>query len=192
MRASTARAFGYDALRARPIPPSLVRALQVVLDARCHEVSRKEGIMKVSDIMTANLASCSPDTAAPEIARMMCDHDCGAIPVLDEHKRPVGVVTDRDIACRAVASGRDLTAVDAHDIMSRPVITISSDASLGECRDLMERHQIRRVLVVDASGTCCGIVAQADIAQHASRKQAGEVVRVVSRSHSQRGATVVI
>lgn len=142
--------------------------------------------MKVSEIMTGDVASCRADTKLPEVARMMCDCDCGAIPVLDEQSRPIGVVTDRDMACRAVALGKDVTGIEAREIMSRPVVTISPSADIDECCQVMEGHQLRRILVVDRSGVCCGIVAQADVAQAVSRKEAGEVVREVSKSHAPR------
>jgi CBS domain-containing protein len=142
--------------------------------------------MKVADIMTADVAACRPDTKLPEIARSMCDNDCGAIPILDDQRRPIGVVTDRDIACRAVALGGDIANVEAREIMSRPVVTVAGNTDLDECRQLMEGHQLRRILVVDRAGTCCGIVAQADITQAVSRKEAGKVVREVSKSHAPR------
>ena len=148
--------------------------------------------MKVSEVMSANVVTCRLDAKLPEIARLMCDNDCGAIPVLDARKQPAGVVTDRDIACRAVALGKDVSAIEAREIMSRPVVTVSLGASLEACCDAMERHQVRRVLVVDRAGACCGIVAQADVAQSGTRREAGELVRAVSKANARREASTSV
>jgi CBS domain-containing protein len=136
--------------------------------------------MQVREVMTSDPVSCSADTTLREAATLMVDNDCGEIPVLDSRQYPIGVVTDRDIACRAVAEGRSPdTAV--REIMSSPVITTTPESSLEDCCAALEDNQIRRVPVVDANGRCCGIVAQADIALHASPKEIAEVLRDVSQ-----------
>jgi CBS domain-containing protein len=112
---------------------------------------------------------------------MMAEHDCGEIPVLDESGRPEGVVTDRDIACRAVAQGKDPKNTGARDVMSSPVITTTPDESLEDCCAQMEENQIRRMPVVDDSGACCGMVAQADIVKAASEDEIAELLRDVSQ-----------
>ena len=137
--------------------------------------------MQVQEIMTRNPACCAPDANLEEVARLMADHDCGEIPVLDEQGRPLGVVTDRDIACRAVAEGKDPKQTAAGEVMTSPAVTTTQDASVEDCCAQMEQHQIRRVPVVDASGGCCGMVAQADIARRGSEHETAELVRDVSR-----------
>ena len=137
--------------------------------------------MNVKEIMTPAPAVCRPETPLQEVARTMVSCDCGAIPVVGPSGTGlVGIVTDRDIVVRGVAEGRNPLSLTAGDCMTTPPITISEDASLDECTDLMEERKIRRVAVIDHSGSLCGIVAQADIARHASRKEAGELVRDVS------------
>ena len=138
--------------------------------------------MRVNDIMTTNIQSCEPTSSVRDAARLMCQGDCGSIPILDAQRRPVGILTDRDIACRGVAEGRDMSSLQVREIMSQPVVTVSPEASLDDCCDILEEHQLRRVLVVDEQGCCCGIVAQADIARHASKKETAEVVKEVSKS----------
>jgi len=81
---------------------------------------------------------------------------------------------------RAVAEGRNPLTLKAKDCMTSPAISIGEDASLNECTDLMESKKVRRMPVVDKSGNLVGIVAQADVARHASQKEAGELVRDVS------------
>ena len=136
--------------------------------------------MKIQDIMSTSPACCGPETNLREVARLMVDHDCGEIPVVNGGK-PVGVITDRDIAARAVAQGRNPLELTARDCMSSPAITVNPDTDVKDCCDTMEKHQIRRVPVVDASGNCCGMVSQADIAQHASARKTAEVVKQVSQ-----------
>lgn len=138
--------------------------------------------MRVKEIMTSDPACCTADTPLPEVARMMIDNDCGEIPVIDNQasKVPIGVVTDRDIVCRTVANGINPVELTAADCMSKPIVTVTPDMSLEECCQIMEEKLIRRVPVVDARGSCCGIVALADIALQAKKSVAGEIVKEVS------------
>jgi CBS domain-containing protein len=137
--------------------------------------------MKVKEIMTAVPVVCGPNTPLEEVARTMVGRDCGAIPVVAEgDTRVAGIITDRDIVVRAVAEGRNPMTLTAAACMTSPVFTIDENASLDDCTDLMESKKVRRVPVVSSGGTLIGIVAQADVARHASRKEAGELVRDVS------------
>jgi len=137
--------------------------------------------MRVADIMATHLVSCAPETPIVEVAQLMCDNDCGAIPVLEDGGRPVGILTDRDITCRAVAEGRDVTGLQAAQVMSRAVITVSPDTSIEACCEVMEKNQLRRVVVIDELGVCCGMVAQADLARRAPKDDTVAVVRAVSK-----------
>jgi CBS domain-containing protein len=117
---------------------------------------------------------------------MMVDCNCGEIPVVDSHNsmRPIGAITDRDITCRTVAKGLNPLAMTARDCMSTPCVTVSEGASLEECCQLMEENLIRRLPVVDSSGRCVGIIAQADIATRVNQV-AAEVLRQVSQPSSE-------
>lgn len=139
--------------------------------------------MEVRQIMTVNPACCTPDTKLQKVAKMLLDHDCGSIPVVADERsmKPLGVITDRDICCRVVALGKNPYEMTAADCMSGNVVTVTPEMSLEACCNVMEENQLRRVPVVDATGRCCGIVAQADIAQHAPRKTTAEVVKEVSK-----------
>ena len=138
--------------------------------------------MEVKDFMTPDPACCTPDTALQRVAEMMVENDCGEIPVVENvaSMLPVGVITDRDITCRTVAKGLNPLTMTVSECMTTPCVTVLPDMPLDECCRIMEENQIRRVPVVDASGACRGIVALADIAKHAKRRDAGEVVREVS------------
>ena len=137
--------------------------------------------MKVREIMTRSPACCEAETPLSEVARMMVIHDCGEIPVIDEMGAPIGVVTDRDITCRAVAEGKNALEMSARDVMTSPCVTVSLDDDMRDCVEILEANMIRRVPVVDADGRCCGIVSQADVARTETEEQTAELVKQVSR-----------
>jgi CBS domain-containing protein len=147
--------------------------------------------MRVRDVMTADPTCCTPDTSLEAVARLMVDCDCGAIPVVGDlaAKFPIGIITDRDIVTRAVAGGKNPLELTARDCMTMPAITMTEDTKLDDCCDLLELNQIRRVIIVDRDGRVCGVVAQADIAAHASKRVAGELVREVSQPTRARAFT---
>ncbi len=124
-----------------------------------------------------------PDTGLQEVAMMMVDGDCGCIPVVDsqDSRMPVGMITDRDITCRVVAKGQNPLDLTAEDAMTTTVVSVTPNTSVEECANLMEESQIRRIAVVDENGACCGIVAQADIANNAGDRVTAEVVQEVSK-----------
>lgn len=138
--------------------------------------------MKAQDIMTENPNCCTCETPLQGVARMMIDSDCGCIPVMESEQshRLVGVISDRDIVCRAVAQGKDPKTTPASEAMSSPVVTVATDADLDECCRIMERNQIRRVPVVNNAGRCCGMISLADIAEKTDETHAAAVVREVS------------
>jgi len=138
--------------------------------------------MEVERIMTSDPACCTPDTPLQEVARLMVENDCGQIPVLEneQSRRTIGVITDRDIVCRAFAKGLNPLDLTVADCMTTPCITVTPETSVGECAWLMEDKKIRRVPVVDADGSCCGIIALADIALRGKTGVTAEVVKEVS------------
>ncbi len=139
--------------------------------------------MQVKDIMTEKPVYGTPDTSLQLIAQMMVENDCGCIPIVEsnESKKPIGMITDRDIVVRTVAENRDPFDLQAEDIMTKEIVTVSPETSVEECCNLMEGKQIRRIAVVDESGALCGMVAQADIANNASNDKTAEVVQEVSK-----------
>jgi CBS domain-containing protein len=138
---------------------------------------------QVKDIMTRDPACCTSETVLKEVAQLMIDNDCGEIPVVNnlQEKKPIGVITDRDICCRAVAKGSDPNNVTAGDCMTSPCVTVGEEASLQECCDVMEKDQIRRVPVVDKNGACCGIVSQGDLAEKTAETTTGHVLKSISK-----------
>lgn len=139
--------------------------------------------MKVSDIMTKNPVCCTPDTPLQDVAKTMCDRNIGELPVVNDESglKPVGVITDRDIVCRSLAQGSNALEQTARDCMTRSVVSVTPNTDLEDCCRVLEDRLIRRVVVVDASGRCCGIVSLADIARKCAPDVTSEVVREVSQ-----------
>ncbi|HEX5056256.1 MAG TPA: CBS domain-containing protein [Gammaproteobacteria bacterium] len=139
--------------------------------------------MLVTEIMTLDPACCMPETMLPKVARLMVNMDCGEIPVVDdlENRQLLGVVTDRDIVCRAIAADRNPAEVEVSEVMTAPVISVGEDADLQECYEKMVQNQIRRIPVVDSQGKIIGIVAQADIAREAGLLETAGILRNISR-----------
>ena len=138
--------------------------------------------MRVRDIMTVHVGFCMPEKPIDEVAGMMVTCDCGAIPVVDpETRKAVGIVTDRDIVCRAVAKGLNPARVRVEEIMTMPIVAVRPEDSLENCLTVMESAQVRRVPVVDSQGFLCGMVSQADIARAAPAPETGHLVHDISK-----------
>ncbi|KZY00138.1 MAG: CBS domain-containing protein [Sulfitobacter sp.] len=142
--------------------------------------------MQVQEIMTSNPTCCGPDASVQEAAKLMKDNSVGSIPVVNDAGEPVGIVTDRDICCGAVAQGKG-TDTCVSDVMSKDVLTAAPDEDVESCCNKMEEKQVRRTVVTDDAGKCCGIVAQADVAREADGKETAELVQEVSRPEKRSG-----
>jgi CBS domain-containing protein len=116
----------------------------------------------------------------------MVQNDCGEIPVIDTSDHVIGVVTDRDIVCRVVAQGKNPMGHTAAECMSQEVVIVTPDTSLEAVVATMEKHQIRRVPVVDQTGCCAGIISQADLARSETEHEVAHLVREVSTPHTPR------
>jgi CBS domain-containing protein len=134
----------------------------------------------IRDVMTSNPRSLESGSTAVEAARLMRDEDVGIVPIVEGEKL-VGTVTDRDIVTRVVAEGKTPESVTVGEIASRELVTIDPQQDLDDALRLMARHQVRRLPVVEEDGKLVGIVAQKDVAMHASEAQTGEVVEDISR-----------
>jgi CBS domain-containing protein len=134
----------------------------------------------ISELMTKSPRTVTVDSTVAEAARAMRDEDAGVIPIV-EGERVVGVVTDRDVAIRVVAEGKDPQATKVTEIASKDLVTIDPQQDLDEALRLMAQHQVRRLPVVEEDGKLVGIVAQADIAKHADEARTGAVVEQISQ-----------
>jgi CBS domain-containing protein len=138
---------------------------------------------QVSDVMTPGVQSVRMSDTAAEAARLMRDNDIGSLPVLGDNGAPVGVITDRDLAVRLVAEGKDANATRVEEVCSDELVTVGAEDSLDEALQRMAEHKVRRLPVVD-DGRLVGMLAQADIALEESAKKAGELLEQVSEPSS--------
>jgi CBS domain-containing protein len=137
--------------------------------------------MQAQELMTRDPACCTPEDSAQKAAELMSQHDCGAIPVVeDEQSRHVcGMITDRDITVRGVARGRGADT-RVSDLMTRDVECCPADADVADVERMMTDRKVRRVPIIDADGQLIGIVAMADLARSGGVDQ-DEVGHVVER-----------
>jgi CBS domain-containing protein len=134
---------------------------------------------KIQDLMTTNPRTVTPDATIMEAAKIMRDEDTGVVPIVDGDQL-AGVITDRDIAIRAIAEGKD-GQTNVRDIASKDLVTIDPQQDLDEALRLMAQHQVRRLPVVEEDGKLVGIVAQADVAKAGDDARTGEVVEQISK-----------
>ena len=137
---------------------------------------------KSREIMTSNPVACHADDPIVRVADTMRQQDIGSLPVVDEREeRLVGMVTDRDIVVKVVASGRDINTARVRDAMTPDPVCVHEDDELDDAVQVMSQRQVRRVPVVDANGRLTGIVSQADIATRAHHdRTTGELVEAIS------------
>ena len=136
--------------------------------------------MKLSNIMTGGIETIPPQASLAEAAKKMASQDIGSLPVCAEPRRVVGIITDRDITVRAVARGMDPNQTRVEEVMTRDVLTCSSEAEVEDACQLMEKRQVRRLLVTVQDDTPVGIVSLGDIALCLRESQSGEVLKKVS------------
>ena len=143
--------------------------------------------MRARDIMTRKPECCSRHNTARDAARVMRDRDCGCVPIVDDAGRVVGIVTDRDLAIRGIAEGRDVDTL-LSELMTSVAVVCGQDDDLRDVEQKMAEMQVRRIPIVDAGGRCLGIISQADIARAASHDDGvvtGEEVALVVEQISQ-------
>jgi CBS domain-containing protein len=128
--------------------------------------------VRVHEVMTSHVTSVHPASSVERAARLMERRDCGALPVIGDNGALVGMITDRDIAIRIVARGRDARDAIVADCMTERVFACYANEPLIECMRQMAQHQVRRMPIVDDRGRLVGIVAQSDLARHAQEHPA--------------------
>jgi CBS domain-containing protein len=133
----------------------------------------------IRDVMTSNPCSIDADKSVAYAAKMMRDEDVGLAPIVEGDKL-IGTLTDRDIAIRIVAEGKDPDQVKVRDVASKQVVTIDPQQDLDEALRIMAKHQVRRLPVVEEDGQLVGVVAQADIAREGDETKTGKLVEEIS------------
>jgi CBS domain-containing protein len=142
-----------------------------------HEEQKTLETMTAADVMTAAPLTCSTFSTVLEAVMIFRDADCGAVPILEEG-RPVGILTDRDVAL-SLAEYPDVVGHPVGEIMKSGVVTVSPEDSLGHVCEVLRTQSVRRVLVVDAGGRLVGIIGWADIAPVLSDRLMGRLVSQV-------------
>ena len=133
---------------------------------------------RIQELMTVKPRTVKTGDSIVDAAKLMRGEDAGIAPIVDG-ERLVGVLTDRDIAVRVVAEGKDPAKTKVEDIASGNLVTVEPGQDLDDALRLMAKHQVRRLPVVE-NGKLVGIVAQADVARHADAERTGEVVEEIS------------
>jgi CBS domain-containing protein len=145
---------------------------------------------KIAEVMTDRPRAIAPQTSIREAARLMDEEDVGSLPVVEEGARLVGIVTDRDIAIRAVARGLEPEETSVMDIASKEVYGLTPEDDLDDALEMMARAKVRRLPIVVRDNELVGMVAQADVARTSKEKKTGEVVEAISqRPHGPRVAS---
>ena len=139
--------------------------------------------MIVKDAMHRGVNWVSPDTPVTELAKLMCDHDVGAIPI-GENDRLVGMVTDRDIVCKGLAHDTfDARRATARDVMTAEIHCCREDDDLAKAVRHMEELKVRRLPVINKSKRMVGILSLGDISHAAPGDLLSECVKSVSAHH---------
>ena len=138
--------------------------------------------MKIRDIMTNSVIRIDPEENVAVAARTLAHYNIGALPVCSTNGRLCGVVTDRDIVTRCLASGRSPTKTTIRDVMSGSLVCATPDMDVAEAAELMGTHQVRRLPVLE-KGKLCGMVSLGDLA---GAKNAGNTLSMISSNISSR------
>ncbi len=136
--------------------------------------------MLVREAMSKDVEWIAPDTPLQEAALKMRDLDVGSLPVGAKDK-VIGMITDRDIACRGVAVGCDPASTLVAEIMTKKVTWCYDDQDVTEAAQLMEKEQLHRLPVMNREKRMTGMLSLGDLALHAPHELSGEVVEAVSR-----------
>ncbi len=125
--------------------------------------------MNVQDVMTRSPRTCRGSDSLVSAAKVLWDHDCGAVPVVDDVGRPIGIVTDRDCCMAVYTRGLRLDEIPVAAAMARTLFTVRADEPVTSAMATMQHKQVRRLPVVDGQGKLCGIVSSADLLVRAAR-----------------------
>ena len=139
---------------------------------------------KCNEVMTKNPVCCLPDDMVMKAAELMKSQNIGSIPVIENEQtqKLVGIVTDRDLALKIIAEGRDARSMKVESVMTREVVTCRADDDLQKALDAMAEHQLRRMPIVDNDNKVVGIIAQADVATRADQpEKTAEMVKEISQ-----------
>lgn len=138
---------------------------------------------KCSQVMSMDPVTALPADTADHVAQLMKLENIGPIPIVESQqtRKLLGIVTDRDLAVKIIADGRDPKQTRIEQVMTREPVTCHPDDDVQKALQAMEVHQVRRLPVVDSQGAIVGIIAQADVAMRLDQpKKTAEVVEAIS------------
>lgn len=137
--------------------------------------------MKVKDVMTENPVCCVSSHSAKTVAGVLRDEDIGSVPVVTDKSsmKLEGIITDRDLCCKVLAEGLDPNT-SISGFISRNPVTCRQEDDIEDCERAMQEHQVRRIPVVNDTGACIGVVAQADLALMEQPERVHETVAEIS------------
>jgi CBS domain-containing protein len=140
---------------------------------------RRDDVMKCADIMNRNLESLTETDTVARAASVMAEAGIGFLPICDNRRRVIGVVTDRDLVVRALAKRIPPDTTSAAMVMSAPALTCLDTADVHAAEALMASERKSRLVIVDASGELVGILSLADLVEHAPRKETLDTLQAV-------------
>jgi len=142
---------------------------------------------KCAEIMTKTPVCCLPDDLVIKAAELMKSENIGPILIIENEQtqKLVGIVTDRDLALKIVAEGRDAKSTKVETVMTRKVVTCRAEDDLQKALDAMSEHQLRRIPIVDNDNKILGIISQADVATRVNQSgKTAAMVKGISRSNA--------
>lgn len=139
--------------------------------------------MKVKDVMHSGVSWVEPGTKLSAIAKTMQAEDIGAVPV-GENDRLIGMVTDRDIACRGLTGGKSPDKLTARDVMTKGITFCRENEEVDDAIRIMENKKIRRLPVINEDKRMVGMLSIGDISHSLPQDLSGEVLKAVSAHHS--------
>ena len=139
--------------------------------------------MKIKEVMSQNPVCCLASDSAQSVARMMCERNIGSIPVVSDQqsKQLLGMITDRDLCCSVVAGGLDPKTTPIQKFITANPITCRDGENIDKCEQVMQKHQVRRVPVVDGQNHIIGIVSQADLALKGKPERLPKTIAEISK-----------
>jgi CBS domain-containing protein len=140
--------------------------------------------MKIREVMSRDPACCVLHDTAQMVAKILCDHNIGSMPVVadQQSRRLVGMITDRDLCCSVIAEGMDPRTTPIEKLLTLAPFTCRDGENIETCERLMREHQVRRIPIVDAEDRVIGIVSQADLALKDTPARLAKTVAEISKA----------
>jgi CBS domain-containing protein len=127
--------------------------------------------MRAQELMTRTIVTCHVNDSMAVAASKMWEHDCGALPVVDDEGKVTGIITDRDLCMAAYTRGRALDELLVNSAMSSHVISARAESTVGEVEHLMSKFQVRRIPILDEAGKPIGMISLNDLAIESARPE---------------------